>query len=198
MATSRATRCSTWAGIVFVGGLVLAGCGSSGDGGTSPNPDVTPNTADVVGDDTTDSSAGNDDSGGSSVGDDPVVRSDPAPSSGGGVLLDGEEVAMQRLFCFFEEQPRAGLGGVFTHSAQAEGTTASGEPLLLDTTRAVAEDGTVEFDLTVGIGDFREESYIEYFGSGDVDFGDNSISANMDVDDFGSGPVSLSVDLQCG
>jgi hypothetical protein len=196
MTTNRVTTTKTLAALAIVGGLLLAGCGGSDDGGTSADPDVSPNTADAAGDEATNSSAGNDDSGDNSAGD-PAPPVEAAPSSGGSLLLGGEEVAMEGLLCYFQEQPRAGLGGVFTHTAQAEGTNASGEPVLLDTTRAVADDGTVEFDLTVGVGDFRDGNYVEYFGSGDPVFGDNSVSASMDVDDFESGPVALSFDLQC-
>ena len=105
---------------------------------------------------------------------------------------------MQPLLCYFEEQPRAGLGGIFTHSAQAQGTNAAGEAVLLDTTRAVAEDGTVEYDLSFGVGDPFGDDYTEYYDTGqEVMFGDNSVSANGDVDDFESGPVTLTFDLAC-
>ena len=106
---------------------------------------------------------------------------------------------MERLFCFFEEQPRAGLGGVFTHTAQAEGTNAAGEPVLLDMTRAVAEDGTVEFDLSFGVGDVFGDDHVEYGDTGqEIMFGDNSVSSTGDVNDFETGLVTLTFDLPCG
>ena len=105
---------------------------------------------------------------------------------------------MQPLLCYFEEQQRAGLGGIFTHSAQAQGTNAAGEAVLLDTTRAVAEDGTVEYDLSFGVGDPFGDDYTEYYDTGqEVMFGDTSVSANGDMDDFESGPVTLTFDLPC-
>ena len=162
---------------------MLAGCG---DGDSSGNTSETVATTDIG--DGNDASGGDDDSGG---GDAAVL---PA---GGTVVFGGEEISMQPLRCFFQEQPRAGLGGIFTHTAQAQGTNAAGEPVLLDTTRAIAEDGTVEFDLSFGVGEFGPD-YKEFFGTGqEVTFGDNSVSATAEVDDFVSGPMTLTFDLSC-
>ncbi len=162
--------------------LALAGCagGDSSDTGAEAGG----GSDSVERDSSGDSSSEGDDDG-------------PSPS-GGAVIFGGETIAMQPLRCFFQEQPRAGLGGVFTHSAQARGMNAAGEAVLLDMTRAVAEDGTVEFDLSFGVGDPFGSDYIAYYGRGQqILFGDNSVSANGDVNDFESGPVTLTFDLPC-
>ena len=62
----------------------------------------------------------------------------------------------------------------------------------------VAEDGTVEFDLSFVVGDPFGDDYTEYRDTGqEVTFGDNSVSANGDVNDFESGPVTLTFDPPC-
>ena len=177
------TTIKVWAAILLAASLALAGCGSDdGSGGDSSESGA------EAGADS--DNAGDDSSGGGDAG--------PAPS-GGTIIFGGEEISMERLFCFFEEQPRAGLGGIFTHTAQAEGTNAAGEAVLLDTTRAVAEDGTVEFDLSFGVGDPFGDDYIEYADTGqEIMFGDNSVSSTGDVNDFDAGLVTLTFDLPCG
>lgn len=173
-----------WAAALTASALLLAGCGGDDDGNTEAGSDGGSTSSDAA-------SSGGDDSS-SSTG-----------ASGGGVInLGGEEIAIERLLCYFEEQPRAGLGGVFTHTAQGQGVNAAGDAVLVDFSRAVAEDGTVEFDLTVDVGDFRSADFVGYRGSGDeIIFGDNSASVNtalVNFDDFDAAPVNLSFDLACG
>lgn len=171
--------------------LLLAGCGSDSD-----------SSGDSSGFEAEAEAETNSDKGGgdnSSAGDDSSDGDDAGPSpSGGAVSFGSEEISMQPLFCYFEEQPRAGLGGIFTHTAQAQGTNAAGEPVLLDMSRAVAEDGTVEYDLSFGVGDPFSDDHTEFYDTGqEVMFGDNSVSASGDVNDFESGPVTLTFDLPC-
>jgi len=122
-------------------------------------------------------------------------------SAAGAMILGGEEIAIS-LRCFFEEQPRAGLGGVFTHSAQGRGTNAEGEPVVLDLTRARAEDGTVGDDINVDIGDPFGDDMVSLRAVGPeglIQFGEASASADdVEVSQFGAEPVSLSFDLACG
>jgi hypothetical protein len=171
------------AAILLTAILALASCGSDdGSGGDSSE-----SGAEAGAD--SDSPEGDNSSAGDDAG---------SPPSGGTVNFGGEEISMQPLLCYFEEQPRAGLGGIFTHTAQAQGTNADGEAVLLDTSRAVTEDGTVEYDLSFGVGDPFSDDHTEYYDTGqEVMFGDDSVSANGDVDDFESGPVTLTFDLPC-
>jgi hypothetical protein len=176
--------------VVMAAGLLIAGCGSDDDGGSAAgsvsNADPSGDSSGGVDGDSDDSSDGGGDA--------------PATGGGGGTInLGGEEIAIERLLCFFQEQPRAGLGGVFTHTAQGEGVNAAGEGVLLDFTRAVAEDGTIEFDLTVTVGDFLSGDSVELRDTGDeITFGDNSASVNTEVTDFDNEPLALSFDLPCG
>jgi hypothetical protein len=124
-----------------------------------------------------------------------------AAASIGTVTLDGEAISLTRMLCFFEEQPRAGLGGVFTHTAQGQGTDAAGEPVILDMSRARAEDGTVEDDVIVDIGDFTAEDAISLRASGPeglVTFGEGSVSGDgIEVSDFGEDARVLTFDVPC-
>lgn len=183
-----------WLGVPLVAGLALAGC-SSDDGGSADSdaragadPATTANVAPgPTGDEDGDAAAG-----GAAAG--PSV---------GTLTLGDEVIALASFRCFFEEQPRAGLGGVFTHSAQGQGTNAGGEAVLLDMTRARAEDGTVDDDLSVGIGDPFGDEYVELHAGGPeglIEFGDASAAASgIEVADFGSDSgFVLTFDLSCG
>lgn len=199
------TTARTVAAILLAASLVMAGCGGDdASGDASPDADIDSGGSDNAdGDNSSDGDntpEGDDTAGDDTAGDDTAGDGDAGPApTGGSVIFGDEEIPMQRLLCYFQEQPRAGLGGVFTHSAQAEGTNAAGEAVLLDMTRAVAEDGTVEFDLSFGVGDVFAGDYVEYYDTGqEVVFGDNSVSSDGDVDDFESAPVTLTFDLPCG
>lgn len=131
---------------------------------------------------------------------------DAAPSAGGSgtITLDGEELAVDRVGCFFEEQPRAGLGGVFTHTAQASFTTSDGTEAILDVSRARGEDGTVEDDVSVDIGDPFGGDVVSLDGGGPegtLQFDADSASASQielkNIEDFQAEPVLLSFELTC-
>lgn len=180
----RTTRCwMTVAMAVLV--LLLAGCGDDDGDDTGAAGDVTDQQ------DSADGAGGDDGSAGGGGG--------PA----GTVTLGDEEFTLDNFMCFFEEQPRAGLGGVFTHSAQGRGTNAAGEQVVVDMTRARDEDGTVSDGVTVDIGDPSSDDFVGYSGGGPegtIEFGDDSASAqDLPVTEgFGAGEtVSLSFDLSC-
>jgi hypothetical protein len=175
-----------WMAAPLTLGLVLAGC--SGDDGDDADADVTDAPATAVAAATE------------------VPEADPTAAPGaeaaaGTLLLGDEEIAMAAALCWFQEQPRAGLGGVYTHTAQAEGTNAEGEAVLLDVTRARAEDGTVEDDIIIDIGDYTSEDAVSFKGGGPegtIEFGDDSASADgLEITDFETGPVSLTFDISC-
>jgi len=118
------------------------------------------------------------------------------------MTLGDEVIGLDRALCFFEEQPRAGLGGVFTHTLQANATNAAGLPLILDMSRARGEDGTVSDEVTVDIGDPREDDFVGLRGGGPegvVTFGEASASGtDVSVTDFETDPVNLSFEVTCG
>jgi hypothetical protein len=179
-----------WLAAPLAVGLVLAGCG--GDDGDAADTDasVAPaSSADAAPDPT------------ASGGEDAAGAGEGAESSAGMMILGDEEIALGTLRCYFEEQPRAGLGGVFTHTAQGRGTDAEGVDVLLDLSRARADDGTIEDDIIVDIGDPTSDDAVSLKASGPeglVDFGDASASADgVEVSDFGAEPVTLSFDLSC-
>jgi hypothetical protein len=191
----RGTMSSTsrwWVAVPLAVGLALAGCGGDEESGGSAGADADASadpasTADAV----PDSTAG---------GEDATGANDGARSSAGVMILGDEEIAID-LLCYFEEQPRAGLGGVFTHTAQGRGTNAEGEDVVLDLSRARAEDGTVEDDVIVDIGDPFGDDLVRLRVGGPeglIEFRDESVSASgVDVSTFGAEPVSLSFDVSC-
>ena len=183
-----------WVAVPLTVGLALAGCGSDDDGASSAGADAEASadpasTANPVPDPTTQA-------------EDAAGANDGAGSSAGVMTLGDEEIAIGSLGCFFEEQPRAGLGGVFTHTAQGRGTNAEGEDVVLDLSRARAEDGTVEDDIIVDIGDPFGDDSVSLMASGQeglIQFGDESVSASgVEVTEFGADPVTLSFDISCG
>lgn len=135
----------------------------------------------------------------------PVATAAATPDTGEAteqvMTLDGEEIPVESVRCFFEEQPRAGLGGVFTHTAQASGTNADGEPVTLDLSRARGEDDVVGDNVIVDIGDpFADDSFSLTAGGpeGLLEFGEASVSADgVEVTRVGADPVALSFDLAC-
>jgi hypothetical protein len=175
-----------WVAVPLMVGLALAGCGGDGDG-----PGATGVDADATGTVAADATGAND-SKGANAG---------AGASAGVMMLGDEDIAVDGLRCFFGEQPRAGLGGAFTHTAQGRGTNAAGEDVVLDLSRARAEDGTVEDDIIVDIGDPSSDDSVSLTASGSeglIQFGDDSASASgVEVSEFGAEPVALSFDLAC-
>ncbi len=116
-------------------------------------------------------------------------------------MLGDEEIAATRVLCYFQEQPRAGLGGVFTHTAQVEGTDAEGTQVLVDLSRAVAEDGTVDEKVIVDIGDPRSDDAVSMSmggPDGTIAFGDNEVAVDgVEVINFEGGAAVVTLDLAC-
>lgn len=152
-----------------------------------------------------------DSSGGTTASQDDAGSSDdgssdapPGGSGGGTATFGGEEITIERVRCFFEEQPRAGLGGVFTHTAQADAANGAGEAIVIDMSRARSEDGEVSDGVSFDVGDPVGEEFIGYSGGGPegtIEFGDNGVSATdvemTNFEDFQGEPVLLSFELSC-
>lgn len=127
---------------------------------------------------------------------------DQAPGSGIAVaMLGDEEITIESALCFFEEQERAGLGGVWTHTAQASGTNAAGEPVTIGLDRARNEDETIEDSIYVNIGEPAADDFVGLTADGPeglIEFGDLSVSAEgVEVGEFGSDPLSLTISFDC-
>ena len=88
------------------------------------------------------------------------------------------------------------------HLEIEELTQRIGEDVLLDMTRARAEDGTIEDDLGVGIGDPFGDEFVEYRAGGPeglIEFSDSAAAASgVEVSDFGSDTtLEVTFDLPC-
>jgi hypothetical protein len=180
-----------WMAVPLAVGLIVAACGDDGDAAT-PDPTDVPEATDVP----------------VAATEAPVDLATEEPAGGAAaaatavIVFGDEEIAIDRLLCYFEEQPRAGLGGVYTHTAQGSGTTAAGEPIIIDLSRARDEDGTVGDDILVDIGEPGSEEAIglrAVGAEGLIQFGESSVAAaDVELTDFESDPVMLSFDLACG
>ena len=185
-----------WVAVPLTVGLVVAACSGDDDG------------ADANGDDADATAASVGATVAPAITPEPVPDPTPVPADDGGrsadstMTLGGELIVIDRMLCFFEEQPRAGLGGVFTHTAQGQATDAAGEPVILDLTRSRDEDGTVADTVLVDIGDPFSDDAVSLSANGpegSIDFGDSSASAaDLELTDFESDPVMLSFDVSCG
>ena len=171
-----------WLAAPLAMGLVVAACG--GD------------------DDTSEDAASEAPASAAAAEDEPVANeAEDSTASAGVIMLGGEEIATERALCYFEEQERAGLGGVWTHTSQVSGTNAAGEPITVGLDRARNEDDTVEDSIYVNIGEPTADDFVGLTAKGSeglIEFGDSSVSAqDVEVSDFGNDPVSLSVSWDC-
>lgn len=184
-----------WVAASLAVGVIVVGCASTDDGGGSDGSDADAGADPAASAEATPATA-------TSGEGDATGAQGPSGASTGSLIFGDEAIPIARFRCFFEEQPRAGLGGVFTHSAQGEGTNAAGEAVLLDMTRARAEDDTIEDHLSVGIGDPFGDDYVEYNVGGPeglIEFGDASAAASdVEVSDFSSDTsFTITFDLPC-
>ena len=171
-----------WLTVPLALGLIVAACGSDEDSGDDASTEAPATTAEAA-----------------------AEQAAPEPQEGGAggtvAMLGEDEIAIERALCFFEEQERAGLGGVWTHTTQVTGTTADGVPVIISLDRARNEDGTVEDSVHVDIGDPASDDFVGLTASGPeglVEFGDASVSAqDVEVTDFATDPVSLSISFDC-
>ncbi len=168
--------------------LILGACGGDDDDSADDGVASTGDAARPSEDD------GNDDSTGA-VG----------AGAGGTATFGDEELSIDIVRCYFEEQPRAGLGGVFTHTAQASGTNSAGVEIVIDMSRARGEDDLVSDDISYDVGDpFDQENFVGWSGGGPegtLEFGDDSASGTnvemMTFDVDGAEPMTLTFNFSC-
>jgi hypothetical protein len=181
--TLTTRRCAP---LLLAVGLVVAACGG---GGAEGSDEVGAAATDAVAEDA------------AAVATDVTAANGGAPAAAGVMALGGEDITIDGLRCFFEEQPRAGLGGVFTHTAQGQGTNAEDEAVILDLSRARAEDGTVGDQISVDIGDPLGDESVSLGAGGPeglILFGEDRVAASdVEVSEFGAEPVTLTFDLAC-
>lgn len=129
--------------------VIAAACGDDSDSSSNGGGDDTSSEIDPgSGDEATDT--GSDDDGSDEGGSEEVSRGEP----GGGastLTFDGEEIALNARGCYAERQEVA--GSIITLTAQASGTNAAGEDVIVDFTR-FAPGGTVgeSDDILIDIG----------------------------------------------
>ncbi len=187
MAHSR----STVTGVLVAILLIVGACGGDDDDSADDSVASTGDAAD-------NEQASEDDANGDSPG---AVG---AGASGTATFGD-EELSIDIVRCYFEEQPRAGLGGVFTHTAQASGTNSDGVEIVIDMSRARGDDDVVSDDISYDVGDpFDQENFVGWGGGGPegtLDFGDNSASGTnvemMTFDVDGAEPMALTFNFSC-
>ena len=126
-----------------------------------------------------DSSDGADDSG---SGD--ATAADAVPSGGatGTLTLDGEQIELTGGRCYLEEQPAAAGGGSIEATAQADGTDADGDAVLIDVTRFSADNQFAGDDVSITIGDPFDPASVTLSGSSDigtVSIEDSTVSASQ-------------------
>jgi hypothetical protein len=176
--------------VAAVSTLFIAACG--GDDSSADAGD-TPAAAD-------DGSAGDGDA--SDGGDD-------APSGGGGgagggsLVLGDETITFDSARCFLEEQDAAAGGGKILFVAQAFGTNAAGDELVLDVSRYDEDSQFAGDDIIVDIGDPFSDTAVSLNASepiGTVSVDGSTLSASgltfIDVDDFEQ-QLSGSFEVNC-
>lgn len=173
-----------WLAAPLAMGLIVAACGGDDDSDTEAPASTAAAEEEQPAEDTNDTEAAED-----------------VAASAGVITLGDEEIAIERALCYFEEQERAGLGGVWTHTSQVNGTNAAGEPITVGLDRARNEDDTVEDSIYVDIGEPTSDDAVSLIADGPeglIEFSDSSVSAEaVEVAEFGSDPISLSISFDC-
>ena len=100
--------------------------------------------------------------------------------SGAGTLTLGDEtIALGPGRCYLKEQTAAGQKILWT--AQASGTTAAGDPVIVDVSRYDASSQFAGDDLSIDIGDPRSPSFVGWSGtydSGTIALSGKTVSAS--------------------
>lgn len=161
--------------------FALAGCSSDGsdgadDGGSSGTTAATDDT-----------------SGGG--------ESTPSGSASGTLTLDGEEIELSGGLCYLEEQPAAAGGGSIEATAQASGTDADGDEVMIDFTRFSADNQFAGDDVSLTIGDPFSPDARSLSGTSDagtVSIDGSTVSASdFEVSEDLADTVFISFTIEC-
>jgi len=103
--------------------------------------------------------------------DDAAEQAAPAEGGrGGGQLILGDEtITLDSAFCHFEPQPAAAGGGQILFVAQASGTNAAGEEVLIDVSRFDQDSQFHGDSIVVDIGDIFAGESISWSGDSPID-----------------------------
>lgn len=166
--------------------FALTGCSSDGsdgadDGGSSGTTAATDDT-----------SGGGDTGGGEST---------PSGSASGTLTLDGEEIELSGGLCYLEEQPAAAGGGSIEATAQASGTDADGDEVMIDFTRFSADNQFAGDDVSLTIGDPFSPDARSLSGTSDagtVSIDGSTVSASdFEVSEDLADTVFISFTIEC-
>lgn len=154
-----------------------------------------------------DSSDGADDSGSGDAtaadSGDSGSTADAGPTGGasGTLTLDGEEIELTGGQCYLEEQPAAAGGGSIEATAQADGTDADGDPILIDFTRFSADNQFAGDDVSLTIGDPFSPDARSLSGTSDagtVSIDGSTVSASdFEVSEDLADTVFISFTIEC-
>lgn len=97
-----------------------------------------------------------------------AAQQPPAGAGGGTLVLGDETITLDSARCFLEEQDAAGGGGKILFVAQAFGTTADGEPLVLDISRYDEDSQFTGDDVIVDIGDPFSDDAVSLNATGEI------------------------------
>jgi hypothetical protein len=145
--------------------LVLFAATACGDDDSDGETTTAP--VDQTSDDETDD---DDDADDGANGDGPAEE--PAGGGGGGgggeLVFGDETVEFDRALCYLQEQPVAGSDGTILLTAQGHGTTAAGEPVVVDFTRYDEESMFTGDDISVDFGDPFGDDFEGYMAGLDL------------------------------
>lgn len=162
------------AATVLAGSLSLVACGDDDDDVTAIDPVEETDDAGGTDDGATDDGSDSEDEPAT----DDAAADDGSAEQGGGagtLVLGGEEIDLGSGRCFLEEQPAAAGGGSILAVAQASGTTAAGEEVLIDFTRFSEDSQFAGDDVSVDVGPIADS--VSYRGSTPV----GTVSIDGDV-----------------
>lgn len=141
--------------------LSLAACGGDDDSSDAVDDAAAADAGD------SESEPAGDDAG--DAGDDGGEAAGGGGGAGGGTLVLGAEtIEFDSARCFLEEQDAAAGGGKILFVAQAFGTTADGEELVLDVSRYDADSQFTGDDIIVDIGDPFSDDSVSMSAKGDI------------------------------
>ena len=151
-------------------------------------------------DDAGDAPAAVDDSGASESGGDAGGGGATAGAGGGTLELGAETITFERARCFLEEQDAAAGGGKILFTAQAFGTNAAGDEVVIDVSRYDEDSQFAGDDIIVDIGDPFSDTAVSLNAVtdiGTVSVDGSTLSASgltfTNFDDFSEQPGSFEI-----